>query len=195
MSRTLASLFLAFNFYLPALAEPTTPVTEFHEGLINLMKSASYNDRIQLLTTIVANNFDTSTVARIALGHRWRNMEEGNKAAIVALMGEVIVSSYASRFPTYTQQYFEILSQKPIKPNRIIVRSRLHTDAEIVDLDYQLIELNGQWKIFDVAANGVSDLSLKRAVYATTFKSRGAAGVIEELRQTIRDNRDKANLP
>ena len=195
MSRTLfACLFLAFNFNLPALAEPTAPVIEFHEGLIGVMKSGSYAGRIQLLTTMVERSFDTGTIARIALGRNWRKMEEGNKVTIRALLGEVIVSSYASRFPAYTRQYFEILSQKPIKPNRVIVRTRLHTDAEIVDLDYQLIQRDGQWRIFDVAANGVSDLSLKRATYSATIKSRGVAGVIEELRQTIKDNRDKANL-
>ena len=195
MSRTLfACLFLAFNFNLPALAEPTAPVIEFHEGLIGVMKSGSYAGRIQLLTTMVERSFDTGTIARIALGRNWRKMEEGNKVTIRALLGEVIVSSYASRFPAYTQQYFEILSQKPIKPNRVIVRTRLHTDAEIVDLDYQLIQRDGQWRIFDVAANGVSDLSLKRATYSATIKSRGVAGVIEELRQTIKDNRDQANL-
>jgi len=190
-----ASLFLAFNICIHALAEPTTPVTEFHEGLIEVMKSDSYSDRIQLLTPYVANNFDTSTVARIALGRNWRKMDEANKATIMALMGEVIVSSYASRFPTYTRQYFEILGQKSVTSNRIIVRTRLHTDSEIVDLDYQLLEMDGRWKIFDVVANGVSDLSLKRSTYSATFKSSGVTGVIEEIRQTLIDNQDKANLP
>lgn len=195
-TRTLvASLFLAFNFCIHALAEPTTPVSEFHEGLIEVMKSSSYSDRVQLLTPYVANNFDTGTVARIALGRNWRKIEEGNKATIMALMGEVIVSSYASRFPTYSQQYFDILGQKSVNSDRVIVRTRLHTSSEIVDLDYQLVELDGQWRIFDVVANGVSDLSLKRSTYSATFKSDGVTGVIQEIRQTIKDNQDKASLP
>jgi phospholipid transport system substrate-binding protein len=195
-TRTLvASLSLVFNFGIHALAEPITPVSEFHEGLIEVMKSGSYSERIQLLTPYIANNFDTGTVARIALGRHWRKMAEENRATIMALMGEVIVSSYASRFPTYAQQYFDILGQKSVKSGRVIVRSRLHTNSEIVDLDYQLVELYGQWKIFDVVANGVSDLSLKRSSYSATFKSGGVTGVIEEIRQTIKDNQDKASLP
>jgi len=158
------------------------------------MRSTSYSDRIQLLTPIVESSFDTTTVARVALGRNWRKMEDQHKATITDLMGEVIVTSYASRFPTYTQQYFEILGQKSIKSNRVIVRTQLHTDSELVDLDYQLVDLDGQWKIFDVVANGVSDLSLKRATYSATFESSGVTGVIEEIRQTIKDNQDKASV-
>ena len=74
------------------------------------------------------------------------------------------------------------------------MRTQLHTDSEKVDLDYQLVDLGGQWKIFDVVANGVSDLSLKRATYSATFESSGVTGVIEEIRQTIKDNQDKASV-
>ncbi len=179
---------------LPAAPQPATPVDKFHEGLIKVMRSTSYSDRIQLLTPIVESSFDTTTVARVALGRNWRKMEDQHKATITDLMGEVIVTSYASRFPTYTQQYFEILGQKSIKSNRVIVRTQLHTDSELVDLDYQLVDLDGQWKIFDVVANGVSDLSLKRATYSATFESSGVTGVIEEIRQTIKDNQDKASV-
>jgi phospholipid transport system substrate-binding protein len=196
LSRTNRTLLacLLLPFCLQVLAEPATPVSEFHEGLIEVMKSENYDDRVKLLTPIVERNFDTATVARIALGRNWRKMKQANKSIIMALMSQVIVSSYASRFPTYTRQYFEIVGQKPVKSNRIIVRTRLHTDAEIVDLDYQLVDLDGHWKIFDVVANGVSDLSLKRSTYSATFKTGGIAAVIEEIRQTIKDNQDKAIL-
>lgn len=197
MSRTssslTASLFLLLN--LQVLAGPTTPVNEFHDGLVEVMKSGSYSARINLLAPIVAANFDTVTVARIALGRNWRKMEEGNKATIIRLMGEVIVSSYASRFPIYTKQYFEMLGDKPVNARRTIVRTRLHTDSEIVDLDYQLVDIDGNWQIFDVVANGVSDLSLKRSTYSQTFNTKAVTGVIEEIRQTINDNREKADLP
>ena len=187
-------LFFAFNLGSGALAEPATPVNKFHEGLIQVMRSTSYSDRLQLLAPIVESTFDTTTVARVALGRNWRKIEDEQKATITSLMGEIIVTSYASRFPIYSQQHFEVLGQKSIKSNRVIVRTQLHTDSEKVDLDYQLVDLGGQWKIFDVVANGVSDLSLKRATYSATFESGGVTGVIEEIRQTIKDNQDKASV-
>ncbi len=156
------------------------------------MKSRQYDERLALLTPIVRENFDIATVARIALGRNWRRIREDQQNTVASLMEEVIVSSYASRFPEYSGQYFEVTGETPIKSNRMIVRSRLHTRDETVDLDYQLVLKEGEWKIFDVVANGVSDLSLKRSTYADTFKDDGIEGVIREIRQTIDKNRKKA---
>ena len=173
--------------------DPLDPINRFHAGLIEMMKTPNYVDRNILLRPIVQESFDTATVARIALGRNWRNLPEGNKTILVSLMGEVIVSSYASRFPKYEEQQFEVIGEKPMKSNRTIVRTRMLTHNETVELDYQLVSLEGQWKIFDVIANGVSDLSLKRATYSSTFKSSGYNGVIEEIKQTIQNNKAKTN--
>ena len=173
--------------------DPLDPISRFHAGLIEMMKTPNYVDRNTQLRPIVQETFDTATVARIALGRNWRNLPEGNKTILVSLMGEVIVSSYASRFPEYEEQQFEVIGEVPMKSNRTIVRTRMLTTTETVELDYQLVSLEGQWKIFDVIANGVSDLSLKRATYSSTFKSSGFNGVIEEIKETIQNNKTKAN--
>jgi phospholipid transport system substrate-binding protein len=176
-----------------ASEDPLDPINRFHTGLIEMMKTPDYVDRNSRLRPIVQGTFDTATVARIALGRNWSNLPETDKTTLSNLMAEVIVSSYASRFPEYEEQQFEVIGEKPMKSNRTIVRTRMLTTTEIVELDYQLVSLEGQWKIFDVIANGVSDLSLKRATYSSTFKASGFNGVIEEINQTIQNNEAKAN--
>jgi phospholipid transport system substrate-binding protein len=193
-----AGLFLLLTTFIQVVPaqtpeEPLDPVNRFHTGLIEMMKTPNYVDRKSRLRPIVQETFDTATVARIALGRNWRNFPETDRATLSNLMTEVIVSSYASRFPEYEEQQFEVIGEKPMKSNRTIVRTRMLTTTETVELDYQLVSLDGRWKIFDVIANGVSDLSLKRATYSSTFKSSGFNGVIEEIKQTIQNNEAKAN--
>jgi phospholipid transport system substrate-binding protein len=175
-------------------AEPSIPVTQFHEGLIRMMKLDSYAARSQLLSGIISSNFDIKTVARIAMGRQWRKLSPEDQETIIKLMTEVILSSYAGRFPIYNNQHFEILDQVPIKPGRAILRCKLITGNEVVDLDYQLTEVEDSWKIFDVVANGVSDLALKRATYSATFKLEGFGGVVEEIKQTIINNKDRSKV-
>lgn len=68
-------------------------------------------------------------------------------------------------------------------------RSRLITSAgEQVDLVYQLHEVAGGWYIFDIVANGVSDLSLKRAAYGAIYQAEGLAGIIEAINNSINRN-------
>ncbi len=190
-SATAIALLLSLN---SALANTISPVETFHAGLIDMMKSSNYEQRLELLRPVVKQTFDTSTVARIALGRQWRKLPDIVQQQLTELMAEVIISSYASRFPIYTRQHFEIRSEQAVSDNRAIVRTNLLTGDDTVDLDYQLIESEDQWKIFDVVANGVSDLSLKRATYAETFKASGIEGVIEEIQQTIQANRTRADL-
>ncbi len=190
-----ACLILSIASFLPAATaqtpgDPFSLVNKFHEGLIEMMQLPGYDDRITSLRSIVENTFDTATVARIALGRNWRKLQENDQTTISNLMTELIVSSYASRFPGYTNEQFEVIGEKPLKSNRTIVRTRLLTTTQTVDLDYQLVVLDGHWKIFDVVANGVSDLSLKRA----TFKSSSVNGVIEAIKQTIHNNRTRAKV-
>jgi len=192
-----AGLFLLVTTFIPVVTgqapgDPLDPINRFHAGLIEMMKQPGYAEKNSSLRPIVADTFDTATVARIALGRNWRKLPETDQNTLSNLMAEVIVSSYASRFPEYENQQFTVIGEKPMKSNRTIIRTRMLTTAETVELDYQLVALEGQWKIFDVVANGVSDLSLKRATYSATFKSSGFNGVIEEIKQTIHDNKTRA---
>ncbi len=167
---------------------PDWPVNQFHDGLIAMMKLTDYDARMSLLEDVVHSTFDINTVARIALGRHWRKLQPEEQATIRELMVQVIVSSYASRFGQYAGESFEITEQKPVTSNRRIVRTILVAGEEKVRLDYQLIQQDSDWKIFDVVANGVSDLSLKRATYAGAFKASGIDGVIGEITDTIKDN-------
>ena len=107
------------------------------------------------------------------------------------MLSEVLASSYTRRFPKYSDQRFELGNQTPTLPDRMIVQSNLQTGSESVNLDYQLIDLDGKWKIFDVVAKGVSDLALKRSSYTETFRTEGLEGVIKDIKQTIKDNAQK----
>ena len=44
---------------------------------------------------------------------------------------------------------------------------------------------DGEWMIISVIANGVNDLSLKRAEYAAVLKERGYDGLVADLNKKI----------
>jgi phospholipid transport system substrate-binding protein len=57
--------------------------------------------------------------------------------------------------------------------------------ADDVTLDYLLREAFGKWRIINVIAKGVSDLSLKRADYGAVINSQGFSSLIEKLKKQI----------
>lgn len=73
-----------------------------------------------------------------------------------------------------------------MKKGRMRVRTRLvRPGDEAVQLDYVLQEEAGRWRIVNVVANGVSDLSLKRADYGSIMKKQGFDLLVEKLEAQV----------
>ena len=169
-------------------ADPTNRINDFHTVLMTAMQTETYEARLALLSPAINQHFELSTVARISLGRNWQGLSPEQQAAHQALLAELVTTTYASRFDRYDGQVFAVTASEPIGRQRMRVRSTLQTKTESVDLDYQLQLKNGEWRIYDVVANGVSDLSLKRSNYASLFATGGLETVQREIRDNIRRN-------
>lgn len=169
-------------------ADSTERINDFHTALITAMQTETYEARVALLSPAINQYFELSTVARISLGRNWQRLSPEQQAAHQALLTELVTTTYASRFDRYDGQMFAVKASEPIGRQRMRIRSTLQTRTESVDLDYQLQLKNGEWRIYDVIANGVSDLSLKRSNYASLFAAGGLETVQREIRDNIRRN-------
>ena len=94
--------------------------------------------------------------------------------------------TYADRFSATDEQVrFVTLSEQAARRGRVLVRTRLERDSgEPVTLDYVLTNTPGGPRIVNVLANGVSDLSLKRAEYAAVIRTEGVDGLERRLART-----------
>lgn len=187
--RVLVTVLAASLPALAARAEPVDVVNDFHEALIAAMKSETFDERLLVISPAIDSHFQVGTIARISLGRNWRNLSDQEQADYRGLLQELIVTTYASRFENYDDQVFSISNTEPIGKKRIRVRSILKTRSESVNLDYQLQQQPEGWRIYDVVANGVSDLSLKRSNYASLFSAGSLTAVESDIRDNIARNK------
>jgi phospholipid transport system substrate-binding protein len=152
------------------------------------MKSSSYEQRLSVVEPAVTDHFQIHTIARISLGRHWRSLNAEDQARFQALLKDLVSSTYASRFKEDNGQVFSITTTETIATNRNRVKSILETSTETVTLDYQLQQEDGTWRIYDIVANGVSDLSLKRSNYSAMFKKGGLESVRQEISSNIAAN-------
>ncbi len=168
-------------------------VDHLHAELLNIMqnaKSLGYAGRRDRITPIVEKSFDIAFITRFALGRYWADLSAEQRGIMVDAMRRLTIASYASRFDGYSGERFETVSNKPARKGRELVRTVLEVNNDIADnvsLDYLLQETEGSWRIVNVVANGVSDLSLKRADYAAVIKSQGLDSLIDRLNGQIAD--------
>lgn len=178
-----------------AAALPENPanmvVRELHEKLIYIMQNADtlhYQGRYEAMQGIVATRFDTALIVKVILSRYWRALDEQQKTDFIDLFRRLSVATYASRFDGYAGESFVDLSTEPLKKGRLLIKTELQRPGKKpVQLDYLMHENDGQWMIISVIANGVNDLSLKRAEYATVIKDKGFAGLVDDVTSKIAD--------
>lgn len=179
---------------IKAEEDPVEVVNAFHGALIQAMKAPDYDARLAIIGPAVTAHFQVETIARISLGRaQWRNMDEASQGNFKAQITDLITTTYSARFNNYNGQIFSIEGTEDLKRERKRVKSLLTTQSETVTLDYQLQFANDNWLIYDIVANGVSDLSLKRSNYGALLKSGGLDAVTSEISRNILENQSDSD--
>ncbi len=200
----LATLSLLLHFPGAAADEPAPEfqeaagiVAELHGVLGEMLKNADalgYPGRFQLIDPVVEQRFDTPLIVKVILSRHWNGLNDAEKTEFIQLFRQLSAATYASRFDSFNGQEFVETGREQLKAGRVLIRTELRRPDEApVKLDYLMHQNDqGEWRIISVIANGVNDLSLKRAEYAVVIKERGFPGLLEELRGKIQDMENDA---
>ncbi len=157
--------------------------------LLSVMKDAKtlgYGGRYKILKPVIEQTYDFTFITRFSVGRIWKTFNEDQHSKLIDRFTTLSVATYAARFDGYGGEEFRLVSSKPLKRGRLLVRTEIvKTDGEIIHLDYVLRKKDGQWRAINVIANGVSDLSLKRAQYTSILRKKKFDGLIKKLDKKI----------
>ncbi|MFT4561206.1 MAG: phospholipid transport system substrate-binding protein [Gammaproteobacteria bacterium] len=175
----------------PSANDAQAVVEELHATLLNAMRNAQslgYEGRVQILNPVLAESFDFTTIGRIVTGNsseQWNALDDGQRSRFLDVFRRLSAATYASNFDGYSGEFFETLAVEE-KRGRVLVKTVIvKSDGDKVTLDYLVRENNGMWRIVNVIASGVSDLSLKRADYTAVIKSEGLDSLIGKLTDKV----------
>ncbi len=175
---------------------PSRVVDELHHKLVDVMQRAGelgYQGRYRELEPLISSRFDTPLIVKVILSRHWGNLDDTDKSEFTKLFNRLSIATYASRFNGYDGEDFLEISREPVKRGRLLIKTELRRPAgETISLDYLMHEKDGKWYIISVIANGVNDLSLKRAEYASVIKEKGYNGLIENISGKIRHLENQA---
>lgn len=170
-------------------------VKTLHEKLLYIMQNSEklgYQGRYSAIQETVTSSFDAELIAKVIMSRYWSNLEEAEQTEFINLFRRLSVATYASRFDGYDGENFVELSTEMLKKGRLLIKTELQRpDDKPVRLDYLMHQKDGQWLIISVIANGVNDLSLKRAEYATVIKDRKFQGLVEDVANKIIEMENK----
>jgi phospholipid transport system substrate-binding protein len=165
-------------------------VESLHDALVENMREGErrgFRERVSRLEPVVDRSFDFQAIVEVALGRVYPKLDATTQARFRALMRQMSVLTYALRFSRREHdERFVVRSQEDVRGARVLVRTRLERDdGDPIALDYVLHSVDGTLRIVNVLAEGVSDLSLKRAQYAAVIRREGVEQLLRKIEEQV----------
>jgi phospholipid transport system substrate-binding protein len=191
--RALLALLAALLVVCPFASADETPadvVERLHAALLEAMQNGAklgYEGRVDLLEPVINESFDFRTIASIVTGREWKSADTTQRSTFLDVFARLSVATYATNFSSYSGEKFITGTSEESRGAQIVRTMLEQSDGDRVSLNYMLRESHGKWRIINVVAQGVSDLSLKRAEYTAVIQSEGFDSLSERLHGKLRE--------
>lgn len=170
-------------------AQPGTPaasrIEAYNQAVIGVMKEGpklGLKGREARFEPIVSQFYAMPTIAQIAAGAGWATASPADRQALVTAMTKHSAASLASNFDRYGGEKFTVNPQvKQRGADQLVASTITPPSGDATTLIYRMRDIGGQPKIIDVIAEGVSQLALQRADFATTVASGGVPALVRKL--------------
>ncbi len=169
----------------PEQSSAVSVVENLHSVLINAMDSGEqlgFRGRYDLIAPVISESFDFPSIARIVTASWWADATETEQRTFLQVFTELSIATYADNFAARNGERFETLSSETKRGAVIVHTDLVKADGSKVPFKYLLKEKDGHWRIVSVIAQGVSDLSLKRAEYTEVISNEGFDSLVATLR-------------
>lgn len=131
--------------------------------------------------------FDYKYAAYSVLGPNLKKTTPEQRKQFVDAFYEYIINAYGQILLNYNQQTLTIQGNKNFKGKKIVsipVRMQENT-GQVTQLNFKLRKNSktGEWKVFDIIAEGISMLETKRSEFSALIKQQGIDELIKLLKQ------------
>ena len=162
--------------------------TTFAKLKANQDKISDVNFRKELITTDLLPYVDTAYAGYKVMGTNAKSATKEERNAFVQAFSGYIVSSFADALAMYNNQELVLPEYKSVSADatmvnvKFLIREAGKADLELV---FKLRKNNktGEWRAFDMIAEGISMLSAKENELSPLIRSKGMKAVTDLINQ------------
>ncbi len=149
-----------------------------------LKKPERREERRRMLIDVIGARFDFEEMAKRTLGREWKPLSEPQRREFVDLFTALLVRSYSGRIEGYSGEQVEYLNERT-KGDYAEVRTRVVSGKVEIPLSYRMINRSGNWRVYDVVADGVSLVRNYRSQFSKILDSESFDALLSKMREKV----------
>jgi len=172
----------------PEIALADSPTQQIQEtiqqvlAVVNGSTAGREETRKQALRDSIMPRFDWAEMAKQALGKHWDGIPT-RQSEFIAAFADFLGNSYVGKIGSYKDEKI-LFVQETVTNNMAEVKTKIVPNkGEPTSVNYQLHQVQGDWKIFDVV---VEDISLV-VNYRSQFNRILAKGSFDDLLRQLKE--------
>ena len=176
----------------PALAAAPAPDALIRGITDDVLSTIRSNPAIQagdaqqtgeLVRAKILPHFDFARASAIAVGPQWRRATPAQREALQREFQKLLVRTYSSALASYRDQTIVTLpAHMRAADTEVTVHSQIRqSGAAPISIDYTMAREGDDWKVFDIAVEGISLVQNYRESFRQTIDAQGLDGLINTL--------------
>ena len=143
------------------------------------LKSHGEVRRAKLRETI-GKRFDYHQMVIRSLARDWNNRTPKEREDFQELFKKLLESSYASKLESYSDEQINYVGEV-VKGKYALVKTEIVRRDGTIEVNYKMIQNNGEWKVYDFLIEGVSMIRNYRSQFTKIIRKESFAALVQKL--------------
>jgi len=135
--------------------------------------------------SLIETHTDFELISSLVLGKLWKQATDNQRIQFQNEFRRLLVRTYSRTFmeiKEWSINYLPIIPQSD--ENKLLVKTQvLQSGQKPISLDYRMLKVGDQWKIYDLIIEGVSLVTNYRTIFKNdNEKSKSLDNIIEDLK-------------
>ena len=147
----------------------------------------AHPDRLYgLVNELIVPHFDFSSMSKWVLGKNWKQATADQRQQFVEQFKNLLVRTYAKTLLEYSDEKINYLPlEDNPRSNLAVVKTEIQqpSGAGTLPIHYRMHISGGEWKVVDVAVDGVSLISTYRGSFGSEIRKNGLDALIAKLQE------------
>lgn len=130
--------------------------------------------------------FDFDEISMRAVARNWKKFKPEERKAFSTVFSKFLGNTYVDKIQgEFHNEEIVYVGQEIIKEGRALAKTLIKRETLEIPVDYRLKLMDGQWRVYDVAVEGISLVKNYRTQFKQLLKKESPAELIKRLEKKL----------